>query len=140
MIDEGLALATRVLPTMGQFALQAGIAGLHYSASSWHDTDWTAIERLYDRLIERWPSPGARIARAVAVGYGPAGAVAGLAALAEIVPGAGAAARQHAAARADLLRRSGRTHEAKAAYLEARTLERNAVLQNFLDVRLAELA
>lgn len=140
LTSEGLALAAEVVPTMGRFALQAGIAGLHTSAPTWAATDWRAIGRLYDRLIERWPSPGARIARAIATGYGPAGPAAGLAELAAVEPGDGALARQHAAARADLLRLAGRTHEAKAAYLEARALERNVVLQGFLDGRLADLA
>src|SRR5690606_17155907 len=73
LADEGLALAASALPTMGRFALQAGIAGLHTSAASWEATDWPAVVRLYDRLLERWPSPAARIARAVGIGYGPAG-------------------------------------------------------------------
>jgi RNA polymerase sigma-70 factor (ECF subfamily) len=140
MIEEGLALATEVLPTMGRFALQAGIAGLHSSAPSWESTDLAAIVRLYDRLVERWPSPGAQIARAVAIGYGAAGPGAGLDALEVLAPGDGATTRQYAAARADLLRQAGRPLEARAAYLEARALERNTVLHAFLDTRLAELA
>lgn len=139
-IDGGLALAAPVVATMGRLALQAGIAGLHTAAPTWATTDWAAISRLYDRLIERWPSPGARISRAVAVGYGPSGPAAGLAELDTVASGDGALARQHAVARADLLRLAGRTHEAKAAYLEARALERNAALADFLDARLAELS
>lgn len=138
MIDEGLALAAAVLPTMGRFALHAGIAGLHSSAPTWEATDWPAIVRLYDRLVERWPSPSAQIARAVAIGYAD-GPAAGLAALAAVAGGEGAVARQLASARADLLSLDGRTHEARAAYLEARALERNAVLRGFLDDRLAGL-
>lgn len=138
MISEGLGLATAVLPTMGRFALQAGIAGLHSSAATWGATDWPAIVRLYDRLVERWPSPSAQIARAVAIGYAD-GPDAGLAALATVPDGDGATARQSASARADLLSLAGRTHEARAAYLAARALERNAVLRGYLDDRLAEL-
>lgn len=115
LADEGLALAASALPTMGRFALQAGIAGLHTSAASWEATDWPAVVRLYDRLLERWPSPAARIARAVGIGYGPAGPDAGLAELDQVDACEGAVARQHAAARADLLRLAGHTHEAKAA-------------------------
>lgn len=134
-IAEGLALATETLPTMGRFALQAGIAGLHSSAPCWEATDWRAIVDLYDRLVERWPSPGARVARAVAVGYA-VDAATGLAALDAIPSGDGALARQHLLARADLLSLAGRTHEARAVYGAARSLERNAVLQEYLDDRL----
>lgn len=139
MIAEGLALATTALPSMGRLALQAGIAGLHSSASAWEATDWEAIVQLYDRLVERWPSPGARIARAVAVGHSAAGPEAGLLLLDAVDVADGAVGRQRAAARADLLRRAGRSHEAKAAYLEARALERNSVLQGYLDTQLAAL-
>jgi RNA polymerase sigma-70 factor (ECF subfamily) len=135
-IGEGLELATGTLPTMGRFALQAGIAGLHSSAPSWEATDWQAIVVLYDRLVERWPSPSAQVARAVAVGYAT-GADVGLAALEAVPCGEGALTRQHHLARADLLSLAGRTHEARAAYGAARALERNAVLQEFLDDRLA---
>ncbi|HYG93935.1 MAG TPA: DUF6596 domain-containing protein [Nocardioides sp.] len=139
MIGEGLALATKVLPTMGRFALAAGIAGLHSSAPRWEETDWPAVVRLYDRVIERYPSPGARIARAVASGYGPGGPESALDELEALDPGTGATARQHAAARADLLRLAGRSLEARAAYLQARALERNAVLRDYLDQALAAL-
>jgi RNA polymerase sigma-70 factor (ECF subfamily) len=134
-VAEGLELATVTLPTMGRFALQAGIAGLHSSAPSWEATDWPAIVELYDRLVERWPSPSARVARAVAVGYA-VDPDTGLAALDAVPSGEGALARQHLLARADLLSAAGRTHEARAAYGAARSLERNAVLQEFLDDRL----
>jgi predicted RNA polymerase sigma factor len=40
---------------------------------------------------------------------------------------------------ADLLRRAGRGPEARAAYLEARAMERNRVLAGFLDDRLEEI-
>ncbi|MDQ7991547.1 MAG: DUF6596 domain-containing protein [Propionicimonas sp.] len=140
LVSEGLGLAAEALPSMGRFALQAGIAGLHSAAPTWEETDWPAVVALYDRLLERWPSPGAAVARAVAIGYGE-GPEAGLAAL-ERVPGpfGGALARQVAAARADLLRLAGRTLEARAAYGEALTLERNQVLRDFLTGQLAELA
>jgi len=140
LIGEGLGLAAGALPTMGRFALQAGIAGLHSSAPSWQDTDWAAVVRLYDRLLERWPSPGAAVARAVAIGYGDGPGV-GLAALDEVTgPFSGALARQVVAARADLLRLAGRTLEARAAYGEALALERNRVLRDFLTDQLGELA
>ena len=54
-------------------------------APSWEATDWPAIVALYDRLVERWPSPSARIARALAIGYGPDGPAAGLATLEDVL-------------------------------------------------------
>jgi RNA polymerase sigma-70 factor (ECF subfamily) len=137
---RALPLATIALAGGGRLGLEAGIAGMHTMAPSWEATDWPAIVALYDRLVERWPSPSAHIARALAIGYGPDGASAGLDALEALArPVAGAGARQYVVARADLLRRTGRTQEARSAYLEARAMERNEVLAGFLDDRLAEL-
>jgi RNA polymerase sigma-70 factor (ECF subfamily) len=138
---RALPLATIALAGGGRLGLEAGIAGMHTMAASWEATDWPAIGALYDRLVERWPSPSACIARALAVGYGPDGPHAGLVELDAVQrPPAGAGARQFVVARADLLRRAGRTQEARLAYLEARAMERNEVLAGFLDERLAELA
>lgn len=137
---RALALATMALAGGGRLGLEAGIAGMHTMAASWEATDWIAIRTLYDRLVERWPSPSACIARALAIGYGPDGPEAGLAELDSIGrPVAGAGARQSVVARADLLRRAGRTQEARLAYLEARAMERNEVLAGFLEERLATL-
>ncbi|MFN8520978.1 MAG: DUF6596 domain-containing protein [Chloroflexota bacterium] len=137
---RALPLATMALASGGRLGLEAGIAGMHTMAARWETTDWVAIRTLYDRLVERWPSPSARIARALAVGYGPDGPTTGLAELEAIErPAAGAGARQWVLARADLLRRVGRRPEARLAYLEARAMERNEVLAGFLDERLADL-
>ncbi len=56
-IRAGLELASRALPGGGRFALQAGIAGLHSSAATWDDTDWSAIATLYHGLSRVWPAP-----------------------------------------------------------------------------------
>ncbi|WP_292697603.1 sigma-70 family RNA polymerase sigma factor [Microbacterium sp. 69-10] len=70
LIAEGERLATGALQHgTGRFALQAGIAGLHAIAPTWEATDWSSIARLYDGLVEQWPSPSARLARIVARGY-----------------------------------------------------------------------
>ncbi|WP_223690172.1 RNA polymerase sigma factor [Leifsonia poae] len=68
LMAEGERLATEGLAGGGRFALQAGIAGMHAIADSWSGTDWHAIGRLYDRLVEVWPSPMARLGRVVARG------------------------------------------------------------------------
>ena len=77
--------------------------------------------------------------RAVAVGFasGPAAGLAALDALAAEPQLAGYGYLP--AARADLLRRSGRLEEARLAYTEALHLTDNAVERRFLTARLAAL-
>lgn len=140
-IDEGVELATRSLPGRGRFALQAGIAGLHALAPTWRATDWPMVARLYDRLVEVWPSPSALLSRIVARGYsddvGPEAALAELDALAGDL---GPQLRgQAAAVRGDLLRRSDARGAAIVAYREAVALEPNDRVRRFLERRIAEL-
>jgi RNA polymerase sigma-70 factor, ECF subfamily len=123
----------------GRFTLQAAIAGLHAQAPSWEETDWPQIVTLYGALLERWPSPVVALNRAIAVSMadGPAVALPEIEALA----GDERLARYHylPAARADMLRRLGRTEEAAAAYREALALADNRAEQEFLRARLSEL-
>ena len=123
----------------GRFTLQAAIAGLHAQAPSWEETDWPQIVTLYGALLERWPSPVVALNRAIAVSMadGPAVALPEIEALA----GDERLARYHylPAARADMLRRLGRTEEAIAAYREALALADNRAEQGFLRARLSEL-
>jgi RNA polymerase sigma-70 factor (ECF subfamily) len=128
-IREAMDLATAALPSRGRFALEAGIAGVHSTAPSWHDTDWTALVALYDRLVELWPSPSAVLARAVAVSHVP-GRLAR--ALEEIDAVVGAPARHVAASRADVLRRLERYDEARSEYRRAILLEGNAAARDWL--------
>ncbi|MDR6970143.1 sigma-70 family RNA polymerase sigma factor [Leifsonia shinshuensis] len=114
LMTEAEALATAALAGGGRYALQAGIAGLHAIARTWQATDWPAIVRLYDGLVRQWPSPAARLGRVVALGHspdaGPEVALSALAADPELFRGPAAA--QAYAARAELLRLSGRSAEA----------------------------
>jgi RNA polymerase sigma-70 factor (ECF subfamily) len=123
----------------GRFTLQAAIAGLHAQAPSWEETDWPQIVTLYGALLERWPSPVVALNRAIAVSMadGPAVALPEIEALA----GDERLARYHylPAARADMLRRLGRTEEAIAAYRQALALADNRAEQGFLRARLSEL-
>jgi RNA polymerase sigma-70 factor (ECF subfamily) len=123
----------------GRFTLQAAIACLHAQAPSWEETDWPQIVTLYGALLERWPSPVVALNRAIAVSMadGPAVALPEIEALA----GDERLARYHylPAARADMLRRLGRTEEAIAAYREALALADNRAEQGFLRARLSEL-
>ena len=83
------------------------------------------------------PSPLVELNRAVAVSRvdGPAAGLALLARLAT-VPAMGGYQPFHAA-RADLLRRAGRTAEARDAYARAIDLSRNAAERRFLEARRA---
>ena len=116
LIAEGLALLEKSLRrTEGvadPYQLQAAIAAEHARASSYVDTDWPEIVRLYDLLMEVAPSPAAGLARAVAVSES-SGAAAGLAAL-DGIHGIDPDPRWHAV-RAELLARLGRFPEAVAA-------------------------
>jgi RNA polymerase sigma-70 factor (ECF subfamily) len=142
-IREGLDLATLALPGGGRFALEAGISGLHSQAASWDATDWASVCVLYDRLIERWPSPSARLARIIARSFLPAAAADALAELeefgVEVDDTGGAVSRQVIAARADILRRLGRTADAREAYVRVRSYERNGPVRDYYGRRIDEL-
>jgi RNA polymerase sigma-70 factor (ECF subfamily) len=140
-IDEGVLLvrqALRVKPP-SRFALQAAIAAVHAEAPSWAATDWREIVALYDVLVQLWPSPVVSLNRAVAVGFahGPDAGLRAIDLLAAEPQLAGYAYLP--AARADFLRRLGRTDEARLAYDEALLLTENEVERDFLSRRLAAL-
>ncbi|GGM89357.1 RNA polymerase sigma factor [Terrabacter tumescens] len=66
LIRAGLDDATLAARGDGRFAIEAAIAGLHSSATSFERTDWPRIVALYGALEDRWPSPSVRVARLVA--------------------------------------------------------------------------
>jgi RNA polymerase sigma-70 factor (ECF subfamily) len=140
-IAEGVALVREALRARppGRFALQAAIASVHAEALRWEDTDWREIVALYDVLARVWSSPVVALNRAVAVGMAD-GPAAGLAAVDALRDQPQLASYGYAAsARADFLRRLGRTTEARAAYEEALLLTENVVERDFLERRLSEL-
>src|SRR3954453_19165622 len=140
-IAQGVALVREALRRRppGRFALQAAIAAGHAEARSWLDTDWREIVALYDVLLQAWPSPVVALNRAVAVGLAD-GPAAGLAAIDALADEPQLAAYGYAAAaRADFLRRLGRTDEARTAYGEALLLTENAAERAFLEGRMARL-
>jgi RNA polymerase sigma-70 factor (ECF subfamily) len=139
LIREGLDLAAFALAGGGRFALEAGISGLHSQAPDWARTDWASIARLYDRLVERWPSPAAQVARLVAHSFLPGGEAEALARLDGLLAESETVARQALAARADILRRLGRTAEARAAYVAVRNVERNEAVRGYYGSRIREL-
>ena len=115
LVRECLARARSTGTAPGRYQLLAAVNAVHTDAPDARDTDWSQVAALYDQLVVVDPSPVVRLNRAVALAEldGPA------VALAEVDRLAGPAmAGYHAwhATRADLLRRLGRTAEARAAY------------------------
>jgi RNA polymerase sigma-70 factor (ECF subfamily) len=99
------------------YHLEAGIAAVHAQADSDTATDWPRLLWLYDRLLERAPSPVVALNRAVVL-MRVDGPDAGLAALAELDGPLRGYYLLHAT-RADFLLRLGRRAEATAAYRAA---------------------
>ena len=136
-IAEGSALVRQALrgQAPGEYAVQAAIAALHAGAPAAGETDWPQIAALYGVLAGIHPSPVVELNRAVAIAMAE-GPEQGLSLLNTLqLPG------YHLlpAARADLLRRLGRSKEAAAAYREALGLVTNEAERRFLERRLAEL-
>ncbi|KQM81360.1 RNA polymerase sigma factor [Agromyces sp. Leaf222] len=122
LVRERLAAAaTGEVP--GRYQILAAIGAVHTSARDIRDTDWSQILALYDQLVNVDPSPIIALNRAVAVAEldGPDVALATVDRLEKGLNG------YHAfhATRADLLRRLGRTQDARAAYDEAIDLAGN---------------
>jgi RNA polymerase sigma-70 factor (ECF subfamily) len=141
-IAEGTALVERALRSRqaGRYGLQAAIAAVHVEAGAAADTDWAQIVGLYDVLLRLAPSAVVELNRAAAVAMrdGPA---AGLALIEALLARGELSDYLHAhSARADLLRRLGRTDDARAAYRRALALTGQGAERRFLEGRLAELA
>jgi RNA polymerase sigma-70 factor (ECF subfamily) len=117
---------------LGPYQLQAMIAARHVTATSPAETDWPRIVELYDALLTMVPSQTVALNRAIAVAMA-SGPETGLTELSTLdhpyLP----------AAKADLLRRLGRTSEAVAQYREALSRTDNEGERRYLTRRLAEL-
>ena len=123
---------------VGAYQLQAAIAAVHANAPTPDDVDWRALVDLYGGLATLAPSPVVGLNRAVAVGFAD-GPSAGLAALDALRSDELAAYHLFHVARADALRRLGRTDDAKSAYHAALSLARNPHEQAFLRERIDQL-
>jgi RNA polymerase sigma-70 factor (ECF subfamily) len=138
MIEEGHDLVRRCLATgrPGPYQLQAAINAVHTDAPSAADTDWSQVAALYDQLRVAAPSPYVELNRAVAIAEldGPEVALA-------IVDRLGMSA-YHAwhATRADLLRRLGRSADAREAYDAAIAATDNAAEVAYLSRRRDQLS
>jgi RNA polymerase sigma-70 factor (ECF subfamily) len=138
-IDEGTALCQRALRMgrLGPYQIQAAIAAVHGEAPTAADTDWRQIALLYRELARIAPSPIVELNRAVAISYAD-GAAAGLALLESLDAAELRDYQPYHAARADLLRRSGRLAEAAIEYERAIAAAPSDVARDYLTRRLAE--
>jgi RNA polymerase sigma-70 factor (ECF subfamily) len=138
-IDEGSAILDRAaaLGSPGPYLLQAAIAAIHDRAPRPEDTDWARIASLYGELLERQPSRVIALNRGVAVAMAD-GPAAGLR-LIDALEGHLDSYHLFHAARADLLRRLGRSRDAAEAYARARDLAANPRERAFLERRRREL-
>lgn len=117
LIAEGQGLVRERLASgapPGRYQILAAINAVHTSARDVRDTDWSQIVALYDQLVRLDPSPIVALNRAIAVAEidGPDVALAAVDRLAQPLAGYHA----YHATRADLLRRLGRSQDARAAY------------------------
>jgi len=137
LIAEGHALVRECLAVNrpGRYQILAAINAVHTDAPSVRDTDWSQVVALYDQLSRLDPSPIVALNRAVAIAEldGPEVALA----LVDRLPLSG----YHAwhATRADLLRRLGRSAEAKEAYDAAIAATENTAERAYLSRRRGEL-
>jgi RNA polymerase sigma-70 factor, ECF subfamily len=137
LIAEGHDLVRECLAINrpGRYQLLAAINAVHTDARTAPETDWSQVVALYDQLTRLDPSPVVALNRAVAVAEldGPEVALA----LIDRLPLAG----YHAwhAARADLLRRLGRSAEARQAYDTAIEATQNRAERAYLSRKRGEL-
>ncbi len=130
LVRERIAAVAAGAEPPGRYQLLAAINAVHTDAPSSRDTDWSQVVALYDRLIALDPSPIVRLNRAIAVAEvdGPDVALAEIDRLGETLDGYHA----YHAARADLLRRVGRSGESRAAYDRAIHLAGNPAERAYL--------
>ncbi|TDU84318.1 RNA polymerase ECF family sigma subunit [Kribbella voronezhensis] len=128
-------LAAGVAP--GRYQILAAINAVHTSARDVRDTDWSQILALYDQLARLDSSAIVLLNRAIAVAEldGPEVALADVDRLEEKLAGYHA----YHAARADLLRRQGRSEESRAAYDKAIELAGNTAETAYLTRRRDQL-
>jgi RNA polymerase sigma-70 factor (ECF subfamily) len=124
----------------GPYQIQAAIAALHVRAPTSIETDWLQIYALYGALLRHLPTPVVELNAAVALAMSTS-IEDGLTWI-DRIEQSGALSDYHLlhAAKADLLRRSGRTENARANYLRARDLAKNSSERGYLERRLAELS
>jgi RNA polymerase sigma-70 factor (ECF subfamily) len=141
LIAEGHQLVRERLAagvTPGRYQILAAINAVHTSARDVRDTDWSQIVALYDQLMAIDPSAVVALNRAIAVAEldGPEVALATVDRLEDRLAGYHA----YHATRANLLRRTGRSQDARAAYDKAIALAGNTAETAYLTRRRDQLA
>ncbi len=138
LIAEGHDLVRECLALNrpGQYQLLAAVNAVHTDAPTVADTDWAQIATLYAQLYAVAPTPVVALNRAVAVAELDGAAVA----LAEVDRLDLTGYHAWHATRADLLRRLGRSDEARAAYDAAIAATANEAERAYLTRRRGTLA
>jgi RNA polymerase sigma-70 factor (ECF subfamily) len=139
LIGEGHALVRALIAggiAPGRYQLQAAINAVHTYAGDIRDTDWAQLGTLYDQLYAVNPSPIVALNRAIVIAELDGAAVA----LADVERLELTEYHAWHATRADLLRRQGRSSEARASYDAAIELAVNPAEVRYLRRRRASLA
>lgn len=136
---ERLLFRASRMGAFGRYQLEAAIQSAHVAGRLAAQTDWPAIERLYDGLCSLTGSPVAQINRAVAIAR-TQGGEAGLAAL-PVATGINRLTdyQPYWAARAELLGQLGDAAHSSEAYTRAIGLEADPVVRRFLERRRDEI-
>jgi RNA polymerase sigma-70 factor (ECF subfamily) len=140
LIAQGLDLVRERLASgaaPGRFQILAAINAVHTCVRDVRDTDWSQVVALYDQLLRVEPSPVAALNRAIAVAELDGAEVA--LALVDRLEGELAGYHPYQATRADLLRRLGRSGQARAAYDRAIALAGNTAETAYLTRRRDQL-
>ena len=137
LVEEGHTLVRECLAINrpGRYQILAAINAVHTDAPTAADTDWSQVVALYDQLTQLDPSPIVAFNRAIAIAEldGPHVALAQV----DKLPLAG----YHAwhATRADLLRRVGRSAEAREQYDAAIGATQNSAERAYLTRKRGQL-
>jgi RNA polymerase sigma-70 factor (ECF subfamily) len=141
LIDEAEAALLRAsrIGAVGRYQLEAAVQSAHVVRRRTGSSDWAAIARLYEALMEMTGSPVVAINRAIAAAEAE-GPETGLALLGVAAEDARLAEYQpYWAARAELLARIGDLDAAEKAYQLAIGLEADPAVRDFLQQRRSTL-
>ena len=143
LVRQRIAAVSAGRETPGRYQILAAINAVHTSARDVRDTDWSQVVALYDQLVAVDPSPIVALNRAIALAEldGPEVALAVVDKLDSQTRAGQRLGSYHAyhATRADLLRRLGRTADARAAYDRAIELAGNTAEVAYLTRRRNQL-
>jgi RNA polymerase sigma-70 factor (ECF subfamily) len=128
---ESELIAAARNPRLGRFQLEAAIQSVHAERAHSGRTDWQAIARFYDQLVQIAPSLGAAVGRAAAHAEAES-AKAGLSLLDAIDSGSITSYQPYWAVRAHLLSELKRAREAQEAFDRAIGLSEDDAVRSFL--------